>query len=309
MNETPNQCVSRPCNLCGHQDIRTLRLESGDHRLDTGDVRMTTDVYAPFGRIVQCNRCGLVYIDPRLPDDTVTGAYSRLEDLDYMDQQDCRSMNAHLSLLTIKSFCPGGRLLDIGCSTGFFLNAARIDFNVLGVEPSEWASGFAKEKLNLDIKTGTLDDLPQDMPPFDVVTLIDVLEHVTDPSSLMRKVADRVRPGGLLYLVTPDISSFSARLLGRYWWGFRPAHLYYFSPATLLKLLDQAGFQIVDMRSYGRIFTYGYWLSRIKFYPSFFFSTLRTLIRKLKIENKVVYINTRDSMEVCARKKDLHSFS
>jgi 2-polyprenyl-3-methyl-5-hydroxy-6-metoxy-1,4-benzoquinol methylase len=294
--------ISLPCNLCGHQETRALYAQVRQHQLQPEDVRMTTDIYAPFGQIVKCRQCGLVYTNPRLPDQAIAQAYQNLEDLDYMNQQDCRSINAHLSLQTIKRFCSSGRLLDVGCSTGFFLNAARIDFDVHGVEPSEWASQFARKKLKLEIHTGDLRDVPPDWPPFDVTTLIDVLEHVVDPSMLMRDIALRMRPGGLLYLVTPDISSLSARLLGRYWWGFRPAHLHYFSPKTLVKLLQKTGFRVHEIRSYGRIFTYGYWLSRIRLYPRWFYEPLRMLIRLWGVENKVVYINTRDSMEVCAER-------
>jgi SAM-dependent methyltransferase len=160
----------------------------------------------------------------------------------------------------------------------------------------------ARSRLRLDVREGTFDDVPLDAGPFDVVSMNDVIEHVTDPQEMLRRAAAMLRPGGILYLVTPDVCSLSARILRGRWWGFRPAHLYYFSVATLGQMLERAGLEPVLTRSYGRIFTYGYWLSRIRNYPAFAYRAVAAVIRALEIEDKFLYLNTRDSIEMCARK-------
>jgi hypothetical protein len=114
--------------------------------------------------------------------------------------------------------------------------------------------------------------------------MIDVVEHLPDPRATLRAAASLLREGGLLYLLTPDVESVSARLLRSRWWGLRPAHLYYFSPATLSALLGQVGFEVVLIKSYGRIFTYGYWLSRVRHYPGWIHRSAAAVIGGLLSE-------------------------
>ncbi len=291
------------CNLCGREEGKVLFHREGTAEASGDFARITTDVYGGYGRIVRCRGCGLVYTDPRPDEGGVLAAYEKMEDGDYLAEQESRAINAHLSLHVIKRHIRTGRLLDVGCSTGLLLNAARGDFQVAGVEPSLWAAGIARERFGLDVKSVPLDKAGLPEGSFDVVSMVDVIEHFSDPLAALTAAARLVRPGGLLYLVTPDIRSFSARLLRGWWWGLRPAHLYYFSRATMTAMLERAGFTVLESRSYGRIFTYGYWLSRLRNYPRLLHWMAETVIRALGIEDKPVYINTRDSMEICARRK------
>jgi SAM-dependent methyltransferase len=294
-----------PCRLCGSGNQRLLyKKKRYDGVRPELNVVITSDIYGSYEDIVLCGDCGFAYQDPAPGERDLKSAYSVLRDDRYFEEDDCRSMNAHLSLRTIRRHRSGGALLDVGSSTGIFLNAARISFDVHGVEPSVWAAGFARDSLNL--KTVINDTFENSVLPeagFDVVSLIDVIEHVADPRKTLQKACRLLKPGGLLYLVTPDIRSLSASLLGRYWWGLREAHLSYFSERTITRLLEDLGFSVVEKRSYGRIFSYAYWLSRIRKYPALFYNTADLLGKVLDIGNKVIYINTRDSIEVCAIKK------
>ena len=264
---------------------------------------MTTDVFSAYGRIARCLRCGMAFRDPRESDAHVLSAYAELEDGAYLDERECRGMNALLSLKAIRAHLDRGRLLEVGCSTGFFLNAARLDFDVVGVEPSEWAARIARERFGLSVHAGPLETFDAAPGSFDAAALIDVIEHVLVPRGACSRVASLLRPGGLLYLVTPDLASLSARLLRSYWWGLRPAHLTYFSRRTMLRLLGEVGFEVVEMRSFGRIFTYGYWLSRLDKYPALVRGAAGAVVRTMGWQNKVLYLNTRDSMEVLARRR------
>jgi len=292
------------CNLCGASRYRTLYTPS--KTAGAGPcVAMTTDIYGIASRIVACSSCGLVVQYPLPSNAIMETAYRRLEDTDYLLEDDCRSMNAHLSLMTIRRHVKKGSLLDVGCATGIFLNAARMHFEIRGIEPSEWSAGIARATAGESaVATGTIETVHTPETAFDVVTLIDVIEHLGDPKAAIEKIATLTSPGGLLYIVTPNVRSLSALLLGRYWWGYRPAHLYYFSVATIRRLLEENGFTVTEVRSFGRIFTCGYWLSRLNRYPAALRAALRTLIGLLGINYKPVYIDTRDSMEICAIKRD-----
>jgi 2-polyprenyl-3-methyl-5-hydroxy-6-metoxy-1,4-benzoquinol methylase len=303
--DSPAYIEHVPCNLCGAQDQQVVfRKEPLNERFVPLDVRMTTDVYSGYGRIVKCRGCGLVYQNPRPSRREIQAAYARLQDEEYLQEQECRSINAHLSLRVIKKHIREGRLLDVGCATGFFLNAARLDFEVHGIEPSQWAASFANQRLRLRVVQGSLEDAHFSNGYFDAMSMVDVIEHMTDPLAALQSAASLLRPGGILYLVTPDIESISARLLRGYWWGLRPAHLYYFSENTLRSMLKRTGFEVVDARAYGRMFTCQYWLSRLREYPSVVSKSVGLLLNTLSIQDKVVYINTRDSLEVCAIRSD-----
>jgi len=295
-----------PCNLCGGRDYRVI-FERPYPRLDTlrDDARMTTDVFGNYGRIVRCRGCDLVFTTPRPKAETICGSYADMQDEDYCREQECRSMNAHLAMRLIRRHArAGGKLLDIGCSTGFLLNAARLDFEPHGVEPSAWAAAHSIDRLGLkDVTRGFFKDGMFPPETFDVVTMVDVIEHVGDPKSDLASIRTILKPGGALYLVTPNISSLSARLLGGYWWGLRPAHIYYFSERTLRRMLDETGFTVVETRSFGRIFTLDYWLGRLRNYPKPVSWLIERAIALFGVRDKIFYLNTRDSVELVAIRK------
>ncbi len=295
---------NKKCHLCGKNDWKKIYQSHPrkNHSAASARHKITIDHYGDFGLILKCRACGLVCRDFQESQQELLSAYADMKDDTYMEEQDCRSINAHLSLRVIKKHKTQGRLLEVGCAVGFFLNAARTHFDVYGVEPSLWAAQFAKEKLKLDVGIGDIQDASFANEFFDVACLVDVIEHLPDPKGAIARIHQFLKPNGLLYLVTPDIRSLAARALGRRWWGLRPAHLYYFSYHTLKKMLEENGFTVVSCSSYGRVFTLGYWLSRIKSYPSLVYQTIRFFIRLLGVQDKVFYLNTRDSIELCAVK-------
>jgi 2-polyprenyl-3-methyl-5-hydroxy-6-metoxy-1,4-benzoquinol methylase len=88
---------------------------------------------------------------------------------------------------------------------------------VAGLEPSQWACAQARERFRLDCYPETLEQSTRFAPAsFDVVAMIDVIEHLSDPAAAIRRAAELLRPGGVLYLVTPDIDSLSAKVLRSY---------------------------------------------------------------------------------------------
>ncbi|MBI5240318.1 MAG: class I SAM-dependent methyltransferase [Elusimicrobia bacterium] len=271
---------------------------------ECGDFGATTDRFQNYGRIVRCLDCGHVFTNPRPAAPELLDGYGACVDQEYLAESSSRSINAHLSLNTIKRFVRSGKLVEAGASVGYFLNAARADFEVTGLEPSRWACDIARQRFKLDMLQEPVEGLSRLAPgSLDVVAMIDVIEHLADPTGAAAAAARALKPGGLLYLVTPDIDSLSARLLRGYWWGLRPAHIHYFSRASLGRMLAAAGFEVVRSASFGRIFSYGYWASRLRHYPAFLYRSLTGLIRAWGVEDKFLYLNTRDAVEVCARKR------
>lgn len=143
-----------------------------------------------------------------------------------------------------------GALLDVGCAMGVFLDAARNGgWDVTGVELSEFSSAYARDNLNLNVHTGSLESAIDrgrvQAGSFDVITLWDTLEHLTDPAALLKRVNYVLKEGGWFFCSTLNIDSFLSRKQGQSWHFFRPPkHLFYYSEQTLKRYLNNAGFTV-----------------------------------------------------------------
>jgi 2-polyprenyl-3-methyl-5-hydroxy-6-metoxy-1,4-benzoquinol methylase len=155
---------------------------------------------------------------------------------------------------------PGGRLLDVGCAAGLFLDVARRrGWEVQGVEISEHAASVARERRGVDVIVGDVKDVSLPEQGFDVVSMLDVLEHIIEPGTLLDRVRTLIRPGGALMLVLPNdrnLTTMAAMAAYRMSFGAvsYPAsrvhqiyHVTYFTPATITQLLEQHGFEVVDI--------------------------------------------------------------
>jgi SAM-dependent methyltransferase len=143
-----------------------------------------------------------------------------------------------------------GRVLDVGCGRGFLLDAfRRRGWTVEGTEMSLASSAHAREVLGIPVQVGPLESLGLPGGSFDAVTLWHVLEHVTDPASLLGEIARLLRPGGVLLVSVPNFGSPEARLTGPGWFHLdAPRHLVHFTPASLAGVLHLAGFESLQSR-------------------------------------------------------------
>lgn len=237
------------CNLCGEDDTRLL-FEGWD-RLHGLPGRF---------RMVQCRRCGLIYLNPR-PTASQIGRYYPEEYPSYGGSR--RSGRNRLAqwalrygmgkrLRAVAAFQPKGRLLDVGCADGAFLALARErGWEAHGVELNPVAAAFCRETLNLPVFTGDLLEAGYPTAHFDVVTLWSVLEHLYNPMAALREIHRIVRPGGLLALAVPNPDSLDARIFGPAWVGYdMPRHLYIFPDGVLQRMLAQTGFHILARRCF-----------------------------------------------------------
>jgi 2-polyprenyl-3-methyl-5-hydroxy-6-metoxy-1,4-benzoquinol methylase len=145
---------------------------------------------------------------------------------------------------------PGGqRLLDIGCGNGDFLaNARDAGWDAVGIDADPEAVAIARQR-GLDVRTGSIELFAGETGCFDAITLSHVLEHLHDPGQMIRAVHRLLKPGGVLFVDTPNIQSGGARRWGRNWRGLEsPRHLVIFSMAGLVGMLKSAGFEQVEAR-------------------------------------------------------------
>jgi 2-polyprenyl-3-methyl-5-hydroxy-6-metoxy-1,4-benzoquinol methylase len=221
---------------------------------------------------VECARCGLVWIVLQMSEEEL----KRLYGAEYFQERGSYFFDNAVAdpgkgeetevirdfrrgIDRIERFRKPGKLLDVGCGVGVFLGVAKSrGWDVTGVDVSEYASGYAREKLGLDARTGKLDEVGLAEKSFDVITLWDVFEHFPDPVRQLREVRRLLKDDGVILLDTPNERGL-LRELSR--WIYKlsfgaiqyPAkklhhvyHLFYYSPATLAGMLQKAGFEVID---------------------------------------------------------------
>lgn len=244
---------SVPCNLCGANDVRTIRESTGD------------------GRVVQCRRCGLAYVSPRLAHDPryqyESGEYhekSREQSRSAAGRAGYASYSSDYPVLApyfarlaqeIARIKPGARLLEVGAASGYFLDQAReAGMRPEGIEPSKACQRIIRDELRLPVVASSLEEAAVDPGTYDVIVLFQTLEHLDDPRGGLLRMVRWLRPGGLIVITTPNRAGWFARLTGKRWFEYKPReHLYYFDARTISKMLESVGFdRIVVQRDRNR---------------------------------------------------------
>jgi SAM-dependent methyltransferase len=143
---------------------------------------------------------------------------------------------------------PSGKLLEIGCAAGGFLEHARKHFAVQGLDVSEFAVEAAKRR-GLDVAVGSLEECEILNPPYDAVVAYDTIEHLPRPRQTMGRAFSLLRPGGCLVLTTGDAGSLLARATGRHWRLLTPPqHLWFFGRNSMTALLTGLGFEGISIQ-------------------------------------------------------------
>lgn len=249
---TPAATVS--CVVCGSHDASPFM------------------AHPPYA-IVTCAGCGLRFLSPRPTPEAIESLYA--ETYYHSEDSVSRGYSAYTAeaenwRLTFKDrlrYLPAnGKLLDVGAAAGFFVEQARLaSWEAEGIEPSEWASRYAREELGQPVATGTLEGAAFPEASFDAVTMWEVIEHLPDPRAFLAEVARVVKPGGILAFSTPDAGSLVARLTGQRWLGWHkvPEHLYYFDRRSLERLLAGSGFEVIEQRYVSLTVTWGFAFERL----------------------------------------------
>ena len=138
-----------------------------------------------------------------------------------------------------------GRLLDVGCAYGFFLEEAKPFYEVAGIELAEGAARSCRER-GLRVVTGIADEVAfAQLGTMDVIVLLDVIEHLPDPRATLTLCAHYLNPDGIVVITTGDFDSIYARLAGRHWRLMTPPqHLWFFTPESLRRMLRAVGLQM-----------------------------------------------------------------
>jgi len=256
------ETYERKCRLCNSTDIEVVIQSRSKNKakVEKSDFAPTSSDFGICYDLVKCNSCKSVFA---LLDDEeahLNQHYCESRDDLYLTQGAERSIGFKKIISHLKHFVPdNGRLLDIGCSYGLFLKiASRSWQEAYGVELSKDASRYAREIFGLNVFCGDIKEAKFTREYFDIITVIEVIEHIADPKDFIATINRLLKPGGILYLVTPDVGSISARLMGERWWSYRKMHLNYFSKDSISGLLVRSGFSVLDSRPYKKTFKLEY---------------------------------------------------
>lgn len=236
-----------------------------------------------------------------------TGNPARSAYINYKDDKDFIVKNMMRFLAKVRQYKPGGRLLDVGCALGFFVELAlESGFDAYGFDPSSYAVGEAKKLVGGQrIREGTIAKIRYPEKSFDVITLFDVFEHLGDPGRDIQKLSKLLKDDGIIVIATGDTESVMAKVLKRRWTFYiPPQHLFFFGKKTLTRLLSMHGLLPIEWFRIGKWLSLRYVLHLARTTgESTVAGHLYRLMLHIKGERLPLYLPVRDNMVAVIRKK------
>lgn len=288
------------CYLCNSPKLRT-KYHSRHRSIEQNAsiYSCTSFGHGQYGEIVECPECGLVALKDILSPQELENKYRQVVDPLYYEEKESRYFTFRKVIKEVQKYVPRGKLLDVGCYCGYFLDVAReAGYEVEGLELSMWAAEQAR-LLDLPIHSDTLSCIPFD-ENYDVITLWDVVEHFSDPRAELLEINRLLKKDGYLFLSTINIGSLVARLMGPRWPWLMDMHIFYFTPKTIECLLKQTGFHLVKIQNYTHIISSKYFIKKLA-HISHFAELVVKFLQKLFGEYKIPF-NLGDNMMAVAKK-------
>ncbi|MEO6788020.1 MAG: glycosyltransferase [Chthoniobacteraceae bacterium] len=242
-------------------------------------------------RVMRCADCAVMFLNPQPSDADLAKIYTECYFLGHESEEGrrntsemkCATARQYLAELARYAGTPSGRLIEVGCGEGDFLSEAETaGYDVTGVEYAAAACATAGRRLQRGrVLQGELADAKLPDSHFDVCVLNDVIEHVRDPLAFLREIRRVLRPGGALFIATPDLRSWSARVMKERWMEWKPEHLTYFNRDNIQTALLKAGFGEVLLRPGWKILSFDYVLAHFEKFPVPVFTAALRLLAKV----------------------------
>lgn len=210
----------------------------------------------------RCRKCDLIFLNPRPTEVASSVYYENSGYLPFSSAARSKSVLAQIYLLlrtynlawkrklierlTRRDKSSTKRLLDIGCGTGEFLSEMRnAGWEVAGLERNFEAARYARDRLGLNVISGTVEELAAIAERFDVIILWHVLEHLYHPRETMQHVARLLQDNGIAFIAVPNIGGVDAKIYGKYWVALdAPRHVQHFTLLTLQSMAATAGLRL-----------------------------------------------------------------
>ncbi len=248
-NRLPVNLETVSCNYCNSNNYKVIYQKDGFN-------------------IVKCKECDFVFVNPRLTSKEILSLYNQdyfqgkgfdksVQYEEEFNQQAEKKDLLDWDLVTLKekiNLSNNSRplLLDVGSGMGLFLwKAKKKGFEVKGLELSEFACHFMKKK-GIEVFNSTIDEFVLPQNHFDIISLREVVEHLTDPLASLKKIFASLKKGGMLFITTGNYDCPERKLKGSNWNYFMPqGHLSIFSNKTIKNFLIKAGYSRVEVTNQG----------------------------------------------------------
>ena len=261
--------------------------------------------------VEKCGNCKFVQVKERPDKDDHLDMYSAgyFADSKYKDKFVLlKEYKRRLNFLKNQGLKRGAKVLEIGCATGDFIHYASADFDMCGLDISEYAANEAKRRnpeIADRIHAGMIEEQHYDDDFFDAIVLWDAIEHIWDPVKACKKLSRILKPGGRIFISTPNAGSLIARLMGRYWAFMTvPEHLCFFSRSTITYMFEKKlNLSVTCWMTKGKWVNCGFLLYKVKrIFPKLVPSALISLFQKKYLNKASLYVPSGDIQYLAARK-------
>lgn len=299
--------LEKKCPLCGSDNSKIIHSGYRPEKIDIKSMNCTSTDFGLFTNIKKCRECGMIFQSPVLTEESLIELYKNVEDQIYLEKNEERKLNFSQYVKLIKQYLSkSSHLLEIGSYTGVFLEMLnREGIGTAGLELSDWARQIAKE-TGAEVYGQPLSQLYEELKnKYDGVCLWDVIEHYIDPLKELSYMNKALKENGYLFISTLDISSFTAKILGKKYPFLMLMHTVYFSKKTLKKILNKTGFKIIKIKKHNRMVSEKYLYNRINtFLGRFSFIVKMPFFLYFRIfGKKFISIGFMGLMDVVAVKK------
>jgi SAM-dependent methyltransferase len=241
----PATSNARHCLVCGGTATQDV-LQAPDR------FHGATEIY----RLVRCSSCAMVWLDNAPKPEDMWKHYGTDYDQKIAEAGEKSPQRWRDRRETLDLYKQEGAILDLGCSSGSFLETLKgKKWDLHGVEMSTESADRALARCGAKVFVGDILDAPYQPASFDAITCFHVFEHLYYPREVLTKVSEWLKPGGIFYALMPNIDSAGARIFGSYWYALElPRHLYHFSPKSLSRLASSVGLEEVSLTTGREVF-------------------------------------------------------
>lgn len=206
--------------------------------------------------IAKCKSCGFRYTKPRPAENSIGSYYESEEYISHSNAkkgvvntiyQLVRNFSIKKKVNLVRKYINQGKVLDIGCGTGEFINAlTKSGYDTLGIEPNINARAQGINNYHLDIRE-EMEINSIEASSIDVISMWHVLEHVYNLEDRVGQIKKIIKPDGIIIIAVPNPDSYDAKKYGKYWAAYDvPRHLYHFAKNDIVKLFEKFSIELID---------------------------------------------------------------
>lgn len=282
------QYITKHCLFCEDEkcliDLYPQTFKDEDLNANVFSARRITEHF--HYKMVKCSNTGLVFSREILPDSVLEKLYCESKVI-FSEYTDTIRKDYWKPLEKFSNILNKGTALEIGCSTGFFLEELqkRGFKEVYGCEPSIEARNMSASSVKQNIHTGFFTNEVYKDNSFDLICCFQTLDHLSDPMGMLKTCYKKLKPGGLIYIIIHNIDGFQAKLFGEKSPIIDVEHIYLFNPKTISLAVEKAGFKTVKTFPLKNSYPMEYWTSHA---PLPFKRQINSIFRILRI-NKMKF--------------------